>query len=524
MKQLLSFIYEAKKKPSALTKFKGGSEAKQIDVLDGDVYDLKHGDSHKEYFQYYSGEGNGYIMDKSGKIYDVITSEHSGDAGRIAGGSYSWYVTIKNVDGKGDIELSGWSGIMSKTYGATIISDIKAGMYLEDYVLKNWQDIKNNREKWEYLKEKGDANAKSSKEQKEENRENKKQKFAERYLPLPDFLQFSVTNDNLNVSLSRIASKHKDIQLAYNKYSNSENEEVKAKNKEELENVKKTIETQLSDILKPILVNIVNNVFKTKSISSLNGISGSFIYKYAYENKTYNHIILLLDTKDKKIVKGVLETAKIYEDSKIEYRLNDLVTIDKTQMSSAMEKLFKTVAKHYKEHIGNQGDYVEKRWLEIHKESYSYWGYNKTKTQSKKEAIEEYKKLVINHSWTKGPDKLNFPLSLIQLYVEGDMTTEDEPIEKPLENPEQPESKERGKNTVMSKSAVKAAEEKMLAWHEGRRKQNLSNCSDAKLKMNYKVCKSHNYEKEIALLQQEANKRGITLESLTYKDYIELNS
>ena len=104
------------------------------------------------------------------------------------------------------------------------------------------------------------------------------------------------------------------------------------------------------------------------------------------------------------------------------------------------------------------------------------------------------------------------------------MTPEDEPIEKPLENPEQPESKERGKNTVMSKSAVKAAEEKMLAWHEGRRKQNLSNCSDAKLKMNYKVCKSHNYEKEIALLQQEANKRGITLESLTYKDYIELNS
>ena len=312
--------------------------------------------------------------------------------------------------------------------------------------------------------------------------------------------------------------------MAYNKYSNSENEEVKAKNKEELENVKKTVENQLSDILKPILINIVNNVFKTKSISSLNGISGSFIYKYAYENKTYNHIILLLDTKDKKIVKGVLETAKIYEDSKIEYRLNDLVTIDKTQMSSAMEKLFKTVAKHYKEHIGNQGDYVEKRWLEIHKESFSYWGHTKTQTQSKKEAIEEYKKLVINHSWTKGPDKLNFPLSLIQLYVEGDMTPEDEPIKKPLENPEQPESKERGKNTVMSKSAVKAAEEKMLAWHEGRRKQNLSNCSDAKLKMNYKVCKSHNYEKEIALLQQEANKRGITLESLTYKDYIELNS
>lgn len=523
MKQLLSFIYEAKKKPSALTKYKGGSETKQIDVLDGDVYDLKHGGTHKEYFQYYSGEGNGYIMDKSGKIYDVITSEHSGDSGRIAGGSYSWYVTIKNVDGKGDIVLSGWSGIMTKTYGATIISDIKAGMYLEDYVLKNWQDI-NNREKWEYLKEKGDANAKSSQKQKEENKENKKQKFAERYLPLPDVLQFSVTNDNLNVYISNIASKHKDVKAAYNKYSNSENQEDKAKNKEELENVQKIIENQLSDILKPILVNIVNNVFKTKSISSLNGISGSFIYKYAYENKTYNHIILLLDTKDKKIVKGVLETAKIYEDSKIEYMLNDLVTIDKTQMSSAMEKLFKTVAKHYKEHIGNQGDYVEKRWADIHKASYSYWGYNKTQTQSKKEAIEEYKKLVLNHSWEKGPDKLNFPLSLIQLYVEGDMTPEDEPIEKPLENPEQSETKERGKNTVMSKNAVKAAEEKMLAWHEGRRKQNLSNCSDAKLKMNYKICKSHNYEKEIELLQQEANKRGITLESLTYKDYLELNS
>ena len=64
----------------------------------------------------------------------------------------------------------------------------------------------------------------------------------------------------------------------------------------------------------------------------------------------------------------------------------------------------------------------------------------------------------------------------------------------------------------------------MKAWHEGTRKQNLSNCSDEKLKMNYKVCKELGYDKECGLIEDEAKKRELTLESkLTIQDYININ-
>ena len=68
--------------------------------------------------------------------------------------------------------------------------------------------------------------------------------------------------------------------------------------------------------------------------------------------------------------------------------------------------------------------------------------------------------------------------------------------------------------------ADKTAYDKMKAWHEGTRKQNLSNCSDAKLKMNYKVCKELGFDKECGLIKDEAKKRDLTLESMSLSDYI----
>ena len=102
------------------------------------------------------------------------------------------------------------------------------------------------------------------------------------------------------------------------------------------------------------------------------------------------------------------------------------------------------------------------------------------------------------------------------------MTPDAEPVEKPLENPEpkETEKKERGKNTVMSKGANKAAYDKMKAWHEGTRKQNLSNCSDAKLKMNYKVCKELGYDKEMGQIETEAKKRNLVLESISLAEWV----
>ena len=61
----------------------------------------------------------------------------------------------------------------------------------------------------------------------------------------------------------------------------------------------------------------------------------------------------------------------------------------------------------------------------------------------------------------------------------------------------------------------------MKAWHEGTRKQNLGTCSDAKLKMNYKVCKELGYDKECGLIEDEAKKRDLALESISLNELIQ---
>lgn len=53
-------------------------------------------------------------------------------------------------------------------------------------------------------------------------------------------------------------------------------------------------------------------------------------------------------------------------------------------------------------------------------------------------------------------------------------------------------------------------EDKMRAWHEGRRKQNIKACSDKKLKLNYAICVYFNYDEQAKQLRAEIDARGIT--------------
>ena len=189
-----------------------------------------------------------------------------------------------------------------------------------------------------------------------------------------------------------------------------------------------------------------------------------------------------------------------------------------------MMELFKKVSDAWKKAEGRkQTEYVANNWKRIQKESGGYWKYKKTIGQAKADAKAEFQKMVRDHDFNNTSQKyFTYSLALVQVYIEGDMEPEAEPVEKPLENPEP--KKERGKDTKMSKGAQSAAYDKMKAWHEGTRKQNLSNCSDAKLKMNYKVCKELGYDKEMELIQAEAEKRGIVLESVvvSLSDYAKI--
>lgn len=118
---------------------------------------------------------------------------------------------------------------------------------------------------------------------------------------------------------------------------------------------------------------------------------------------------------------------------------------------------------------------------------------------------------------------MEFSLSLVQDNIEGDLPDSNSNPEPNVEPKKTEDKKERGKDTKMSRSAHKDAYDKMKVWYDGERKQNLSNCSDAKLKMNYKVCKELGYDKEMDLIKKEAESRGIDInESLSLNDYMSL--
>lgn len=533
MKSILQNIFEASGKPSDLKKYKRTERKETVHFRGSDTYDLKD-PGYDDEFSYFDGSGNGYIKDKAGHVYDVVATDRAGDSGFIAGGAHDYYVTIKKANGKDDFHVHGYTAIMSRGSNTSCISDIKAGYYLEDYIAKYWSKYDDKEGKFKEIAEKGDKDAKPYETQKAEKVANKKAEFDSRYVSVPDHLSWEITDGKLilrywNMTNSSIEElkKKRDEWLTANKLDSWKEE---TKNNPEYQKMQNEISENsdklrniIMGVLEPVLVGKLQEVFKTKNLNSLSGLSGSFGYKKEQsKGKNFGYVTLAVDTKKKVFCLKDEANYKIL-DGNIELTLNDNITITKSKASEQMITLFKKVSDAWKKSEGRkQTEYVKNHWEAIYDKSAGYWGnHSKTKGQAKEEAKKDFEKMVQDHDFDQPySDRLLFTysLSLVQVYVEGDMEPDDEPIEKPLENPEP--KKERGKNTVMSKGANKAAYDKMKAWHEGTRKQNLANCSDAKLKMNYKVCKELGYEKEMSQIEAEAKKRDIVLESISLKEII----
>lgn len=529
MKSIQHFIFEASGKPSDLKKYKHTERKETVHFKSGDIYDLSD-PGYDDEFTYYDGSGNGYIKDKNGKVYDVIASTSTGDAGRIAGGSTSYYVCIKKADGEHDFVVTGYIAVFSRGSNTECVDDIRRGYYLEDYIAK-YYTRENGSSKFKEIADRGDANAKSWETNKKDMEAERMHKFKMRYIQIPDTIYFEI-NDNGFTILDWHPGRSEELdakeeELRKTRYWNDDN--TKNQRHKELDDEVKVLQKKADDLItstfKALLIDKLSKVFKTKDINTLKGIGGKFYYikqyyskstKKSYISDTY---VYGIDSKTKKIVKMLPQLGKIVNDD-INFALDDMITVNKNKMNEKVEKLFKRVADEWKKaNARKQTEYVKNNWERIQRESSSYWC-NRIKTgEAKRCAIEEYEKYIKDHDWDSNK-VLKFSLSLIQLYIEGDMTPDAEPVENPLENPEPKEKKERGKNTVMSKGANKAAYDKMKAWHEGTRKQNLANCSDAKLKMNYKVCKELGYEKEMNQIKAEAEKRDIYLESISLNDMV----
>ena len=536
MKTILQNIFEASSKPSDLRKYKRTERKETVHFRSSDMYDTKD-PGYNDEFLYFDGSGNGYIKDKQGHVYDVVTFERNGDAGAIAGGSHDYFVTIKKANGKDDFHVRGWVAIMSKGRNTNCIGDIKAGYYLEDYIAKYWNKYDDKDGKFKELAEKGDKNAKAYEDQKAEKVQQKKYEFDSRYVVVPDNLswdildgKFTIRGLNLtNASIKELENKRTE----WLRQNNLKSFEEEAKSNPEYQKLNAAVsngynelKSLIMSVLEPVLLNKLQEVFKTKDLNSLSGLAGSFVYdkQYMAGKKAHGYRALAIDTKKKQFTVIHTGDRKIL-DGNIDIQLNDIISIYKSAASEKMMDLFKKVSDAWhKANARKQGEYVKNNWEQIYHASaggYIYGNHSKTKGQAKEEAKRDFEQLVKDMDFNYGgKNKFTYSLSLVQTYVEGDMEPDAQPIKNPLENPEQKEKKERGKDTKMNKGANAAAYDKMKAWHEGTRKQNLSNCSDAKLKMNYKVCKELGYEKEMREIETEAKKRDIVLESISLNDYI----
>ena len=508
-------IIEAnQKRPSGLGKIKDKSEEKEVTMVAGDIYDFGEWNRYKENVKYYKGEGNGYITDKEGHVYDVFTSQSTGDAGRIVGGSRSLYVTIKNVKGK-NISFSGYSAVFSSSHGMDIIEDIKAGMYLEDYIAKHWGDLSGyDQQKDEdiiKLKDAGNPDAKTYKKEKEDNIEQKRQEFLERYIPINFPVAFKIENSALTIRSCRWLDKSH------------------LGDKKDDEEIKQKIDKAYEETFVPIVNKLLDEKFGLH-ITDLNGLEFSLIGSKS----------TAIDIKSNKICYvhwGTCKKMKDVSDTETKIEFGPIMRLDKRRAGqNKMAELFKKASDEYL----RLNKRTKTKFIEDHFPAMlmqvrgSEWypspyqpraSYNKQMAACKKEArqktIEEFEKNLRDHDFSSSANSIEFLTEFVSQYI-----TKPEKLEQAIGEPiegETTEKKERGKNTVISKGARVKQEEKMDAWHNGTRKQNVKSCSNAKLKINYDICVDKGYTHEAELLKKEAESRGLTLESVSWKitDYIE---
>jgi len=526
LKYLLLFEANSKR-PSGIGKIKDNSREENVEFIAGDVYDLGDHNRYTEKFKYYKGDGNGYIMDKEGNYYDVVTSTWSSDTGRIAGGTMNYSVVIKNVNGQ-NLSFSGYTAIFSSPSHATIVADIENGMYLEDFIAKHWgalgYSVKETDE-LKKLKEKGNPNAKTYKAEKEENKAQKVRDFFERYLVLPDNISFEIKNNDLEFNWQPVKRKEEDKPKTSSwalRRQDFETEEAyndaKAsldKQWEEYTAKYKQLDKQIIDIFKPFCVKKLKELFKT-DINNLNGL----IFGVKPKDKEYRDSTAL-DTKDKKLV-VLHDYSKDF--NKNNWKLNKEVVgdivfyptakLDKRNPSEYLKDLFKRASDAYQKLNGRtKGKYIDAHWEEYYDwygHSYS-WNNNKTsnKKQAKEWAERDFFKDLADHRFENETTwQISFEVAFLKDFIE----------EKLPVKPDETSSEKSSETKIDVSKARKVQEPKMDAWHNGTRKQNVASCSDAKLKLNYEICKDKGYDKEAKILKDEAESRGLTLENLNLKD------
>lgn len=538
MKKLVNFLNEAKSPaPSALKKFDKGSRKVNNVYIDGDIYDFTGDNRYTKTDSYYEGNGDGYIMSKDGRVFDVKCFEGTSDAGRIVGGSFDISVVIFKVGpNQENIGLSGHSAIFSRpsspTYGS-LISDIKDGIYLEDYLAYHKLDIDYVDRKNDWVKELIDAGdgtgSRTEKMKKRDAKIAKEESFNQRYCVINNAFYFSGTGGQ---SLVFTKSYYTNGVVAVIKPSSTKNN--KRYNEKELDvRVPEEVNASIVDVVKPLAESIVKEMFGSADVSGI-----TFKFGVTFEGQQIlGGPVFGFDTKKKKLVILDIEKRKVL-DRKYELHLEsifyDNYIKEIGELSDFAMEFFDNVSKLNIKALGTEREYIANTYKSV-LWSERYEG-KKIKASEAKEICKD-KFDMLKRKEMFDPKKKFYVTPKIAAEVLGGKsykkffkTAESEaPSETDvvqIETPEITNGPDKPKPSTKSASetygkAYGPAKEKMEKWHAGTRRQNLKNCNDGKLRMNYAICKELGFKTEMDLIKKEAESRGIILESmLSMKDYI----
>ena len=544
MKKLVNFLNEAKSPaPSALKKFKQGKDNVECEFIAGDIYDLSPENRYKDTVSYYKGDGDGYIMSKDGRVFDVKCSERTSDAGRIAGGSFHVNVTILRVGPNAEnIDLSGYSAVFSNpsspTYGS-LISDIRDGIYLEDYLAYHKDDIDYFARKTDWVKElidAGDATgSRTEKMKKRDAKIAKEESFNQRYCVINKNISFSCTGGH---SLEFYDNGGYDKIVAEIRPSSTKNKGkggmFGSGKAEQAVKVPEDVNNAIIEGFRPMAEAIVSNMFGSADAKGL-----KFEFSISFEGQQkYDGPVFGWDIKNKKFAVLDMEKRKVL-DRKYELRLSCVYHRkyrgDTVEYSKFALKFLEDASKIMVKSLGSESAYVAANYKSV-MWGKGYYGSKMKAGEAKEECKRQFAKMKGDKTFST--DRYQFYITPeIAAQVLGSKsyktffkTAESEaPSETDvaqIETPEITNGPDKPRASVKSASetygkAYGPAKEKMEKWHAGTRRQNLKNCNDGKLRMNYAICKELGFKTEMDLIKKEAESRGIILESmLSMKDYI----
>lgn len=478
-------INEAKK-PSNVD-LKSNSRKVVNQYITGDIYDF-HSPMESKEDTYVDHEGNGYIMDKTGREYPVSASISQGDSGRIAGGATNYYVTIYfpgivGTDGKEAFySVEGYTAIFSKGSNTGCVSDIQNGYYLEDYIAK-YDSWRHNlpQELYDELIARAETNAVSYDAQRKAKADERQAAFDKQYK--------SLNGKGIECEIKNGEVIAKNLQY-YNDETSSYDEYTAPKN----------------------IIDKAVHLFEINGYTFKDFEGATFT---ARPDKNYN-LDIRFDTKSGEIVAFEKHGSRM---SKVDFdRVSARIENIKIDKASPFGKL---IMKTVSDKAGTQSAFIttsniDNQINKIWRRGSSGWGtgtgYNDTsfslstpesemkhiRANVRRHAIEELK---AEFAKMKNPDSFTYEAlkEVINLLPKKELANS--AAEKPVET------------TTTEFKANPVAVQKMTAWHNGERKQNVGACSDAKLKMYYNTCKSLGFETEMNALKAEAESRGLLLEN-----------